>query len=154
MHTGSATHALQHFSSGVHSSSHICHAGRPGLVCAGTTVAAARCAVCPEVCPMTFAPFRARSRRRIATCARMALVVIGCLAGSVRPLMAGVDRAKPINQYSRTVWEAGDGLPQNTVQTVLQTRDGYVWLGTEEGLVRFDGERFEEIGRASCRERE
>src|SRR5437762_9288399 len=92
---------------------------------------------------MTFAPFRARSWRRLATCARTALVVTGCVAGSVRPLMAGVDPAKPINQYNRTVWEASDGLPQNTVQTVLQTRDGYVWLGTEEGLVRFDGERFE-----------
>jgi len=40
------------------------------------------------------------------------------------------------------VWEASAGLPQNSVQTVLQTRDGYIWLGTEEGLVRFDGERF------------
>ena len=56
---------------------------------------------------------------------------------------AGLDPYKRISQYTRTVWAASDGLPQNTVQAVLQTRDGYVWLGTEEGLVRFDGVRFE-----------
>jgi signal transduction histidine kinase/ligand-binding sensor domain-containing protein len=35
-----------------------------------------------------------------------------------------------------------NGLPQNTVQSVAQTRDGFVWLGTEVGLVRFDGNNF------------
>jgi ligand-binding sensor domain-containing protein len=33
-------------------------------------------------------------------------------------------------------------LPQNTVFAIAQTRDGYVWLATQEGLVRFDGIRF------------
>jgi len=47
------------------------------------------------------------------------------------------------------VWEASAGLPQNSVQTMVQTRDGYVWLGTEEGLVRFDGERFEVFSRTN-----
>lgn len=40
------------------------------------------------------------------------------------------------------VWRSGDGLPQNSVQCILQTRSGYLWLGTHEGLVRFDGTRF------------
>ncbi len=35
-----------------------------------------------------------------------------------------------------------NGLPQNTVQAIVQTRDGFVWLGTEVGLVRFDGNGF------------
>lgn len=35
-----------------------------------------------------------------------------------------------------------NGLPQNTVQTIAQTSDGFVWLGTEVGLVRFDGNSF------------
>jgi ligand-binding sensor domain-containing protein len=34
------------------------------------------------------------------------------------------------------------GLPQNTVTTVLQTHEGYLWLGTYNGLARFDGVRF------------
>jgi signal transduction histidine kinase/ligand-binding sensor domain-containing protein/CheY-like chemotaxis protein len=86
-------------------------------------------------------------RRHIATCARTALLVVACLACSLRPATAGLDPDKPIGQYTRTVWEVSAGLPQNSVQTVLQTRDGYLWLGTEEGLVRFDGERFEVFNR-------
>jgi signal transduction histidine kinase len=39
-------------------------------------------------------------------------------------------------------WYAEDGLPQNAVTAVVQTRDGYLWLGTFTGLVRFDGVRF------------
>src|SRR5579875_1322318 len=38
--------------------------------------------------------------------------------------------------------EHESGLPQSTVKAVVQTTDGYIWLGTEEGLARFDGVRF------------
>jgi ligand-binding sensor domain-containing protein len=41
-----------------------------------------------------------------------------------------------------------NGLPQNTVTAVIQTRDGFVWLGTEVGLVRFDGNRFQLFDRS------
>src|SRR5580698_3584035 len=40
------------------------------------------------------------------------------------------------------VWLRENGLPQNTVTAVLQTHDGYLWLGTYNGLARFDGARF------------
>ena len=36
-----------------------------------------------------------------------------------------------------------NGLPQNTVQALAQTKDGFIWLGTEVGLVRFDGNGFQ-----------
>jgi signal transduction histidine kinase len=39
-------------------------------------------------------------------------------------------------------WTAEDGLPHNRVQAIAQTPDGYLWLGTHHGLVRFDGVRF------------
>jgi ligand-binding sensor domain-containing protein/signal transduction histidine kinase len=44
--------------------------------------------------------------------------------------------------YGRQSWGMENGLPQNTVQALVQTRDGFVWLGTEVGLVRFDGTVF------------
>lgn len=44
--------------------------------------------------------------------------------------------------YSVDLWEVDDGLPQNSVISMIQTRDGYLWLGTWAGLVRFDGVRF------------
>jgi signal transduction histidine kinase/ligand-binding sensor domain-containing protein len=40
-------------------------------------------------------------------------------------------------------WTTEDGLPSNTVISLLQTRDGYIWLGTKHGLARFDGKRFQ-----------
>ena len=45
-------------------------------------------------------------------------------------------------RYAVDVWRSEDGLPQNSVHAIRQTRDGYLWLGTQEGLVRFDGIRF------------
>jgi ligand-binding sensor domain-containing protein/signal transduction histidine kinase len=40
------------------------------------------------------------------------------------------------------VWQVDDGLPQNSVIAMIQTRDGYLWTGTWAGLMRFDGVRF------------
>jgi len=42
----------------------------------------------------------------------------------------------------QTVWTTEDGLPQNSVNAILQSRDGYLWLATFGGLARFDGVRF------------
>ena len=42
-------------------------------------------------------------------------------------------------------WDAEEGLPNNTVGGMAQTADGYLWLGTPSGLVRFDGIRFEDF---------
>jgi len=39
-------------------------------------------------------------------------------------------------------WQTEDGLPQNSVTALVQTRDGYLWVGTQDGLARFDGVRF------------
>lgn len=44
--------------------------------------------------------------------------------------------------YAIDLWESDDGLAQNSVIAMAQTRDGYLWMGTLNGLVRFDGVRF------------
>ncbi|MCP4216839.1 MAG: response regulator [bacterium] len=49
---------------------------------------------------------------------------------------------KKLPQYVLNSWGLEDGLPQNSIFCILQTRDGYLWLGTQGGLVRFDGVRF------------
>jgi len=43
-------------------------------------------------------------------------------------------------------WQTKDGLPQNTINALAQTRDGYLWVGTSGGLARFDGVRFRTFG--------
>ena len=47
-----------------------------------------------------------------------------------------------VSDYSFDVWQTEQGLPQDSVTSVVQTREGYLWLGTYNGLVRFDGVRF------------
>src|SRR3954471_22995983 len=45
-------------------------------------------------------------------------------------------------RYNVRVWQIDDGLPQNSVWAITQTREGYLWIGTQQGLARFDGMRF------------
>ncbi len=54
----------------------------------------------------------------------------------------GLPVTKDLTQYSHEAWQSEDGLPQNSISCILQSHDGYLWLGTLEGLVRFDGVRF------------
>ena len=64
------------------------------------------------------------------------------LTAALLPSVAFAQSAGIADQFINRVWGTGDGLPQNTVTTMLQTRDGYLWLGTFGGLVRFDGHTF------------
>src|SRR5260370_41759695 len=49
---------------------------------------------------------------------------------------------KPLTEYTHTVWTRRDGIPSAFIYSIAQTRDGYLWLATTDGLVRFDGVRF------------
>jgi signal transduction histidine kinase/ligand-binding sensor domain-containing protein len=64
-------------------------------------------------------------------------------------LAHGLEPSTPLANYGRQTWVMENGLPQNTVQALVQTRDGFVWLGTEVGLVRFDGNGFQVFDRNS-----
>src|SRR5438105_15966644 len=48
----------------------------------------------------------------------------------------------PGSRFTVDHWTTDNGLPENSVIAVTQTRDGYLWLGTLRGLARFDGIRF------------
>jgi signal transduction histidine kinase/ligand-binding sensor domain-containing protein len=64
-----------------------------------------------------------------------AAALLAATAGALEP-------STPLRNLSRQGWVMENGLPQNTVQALAQTRDGFLWLGTEVGLVRFDGAGF------------
>ena len=53
-----------------------------------------------------------------------------------------LDTPRELSQFGHEVWLTENGLPQNTVHAIAQTNDGYIWIGTEEGLARFDGVKF------------
>jgi ligand-binding sensor domain-containing protein len=63
-------------------------------------------------------------------------------AAAVQPPAPAGQVPVDLGQYVHDVWQRAQGLPQDSVNAVLQTRDGYLWLGTQEGLVRFDGVAF------------
>src|SRR5579864_8790017 len=65
------------------------------------------------------------------------------------PCALASSRSLPISEYVHDVWQTADGLPQNSVQAIAQTPDGYLWIATQEGLVRFDGIRFQVFDRNS-----
>ncbi len=65
-----------------------------------------------------------------------------CLVIAAAARAIALDPQKAISQYIQTVWTTEAGLPQTSIYTVAQTSDGYLWVGTESGLARFDGVRF------------
>ena len=52
-----------------------------------------------------------------------------------------LDRSLDVSQYAHTSWKNRDGFAKGAILSIAQTPDGYIWLGTEFGLVRFDGVR-------------
>src|ERR1700734_696667 len=71
---------------------------------------------------------------RRATMAAGGLLVWCGIASALNPSLE-------INQYAHTAWTIREGFFKGTVTSIAQTPDGYIWLGTEFGLLRFDGVR-------------
>ncbi|MDQ2776909.1 MAG: histidine kinase [Acidobacteriota bacterium] len=64
------------------------------------------------------------------------LALISCPSGTA------LDVNDALAGYGRQTWQTENGLPQNTVHAIVQSRDGFLWVATEGGLARFDGLRF------------
>ena len=71
----------------------------------------------------------------IATC-------LFCLSIAGTGRTHGLDRSRHISQYAHTSWRIQDGVFSGAPNAIAQTTDGYLWIGTQNGLVRFDGVRF------------
>ena len=83
---------------------------------------------------------RLTSRRNKCSALPLKLLILVLLlcAGSA----AGLDPNRAASEFAHRAWQTDSGLPQNTVHSITQTQDGYVWVATEEGLARFDGISF------------
>ena len=85
-------------------------------------------------------PYRAIAGR--TTGAAVWLLLAACaLFATSRPAHA-LDPHLAVSQYVFDNWQIQQGLPQNSVEGLARTPDGYLWLASHEGLVRFDGVRF------------
>lgn len=56
--------------------------------------------------------------------------------------LCALDPKLAVTQYVIDTWTVDDGLPQNTISCIIQTHDGYLWVGTGNGIARFDGIKF------------
>ena len=82
------------------------------------------------------------SASMLGLCCAAALLSSDAPAGAV-------ERSTPLADLSGQAWVLENGLPQNTVQALAQSSQGYVWVGTEAGLARFDGSGFQVFDRGS-----
>ena len=72
---------------------------------------------------------------------RYVIFVIAYLLLAWCPSAFALNPALEISQYAHTSWYMRDGFPKSQITSIAQTHDGYLWLGTEFGLIRFDGVR-------------
>ncbi len=56
-----------------------------------------------------------------------------------------LDANKTLTQYAHRIWGQEEGLLQPTIYSILQSHDGFLWLGTQDSLIRFDGIHFREF---------
>ena len=70
------------------------------------------------------------------------IIGIAFMAYSTQLYAQILEPSVPIHQYQYENWTTDDGLPQNSVLDIVQTHDGYLWIGTYSGVARFDGVRF------------
>jgi ligand-binding sensor domain-containing protein/signal transduction histidine kinase len=71
----------------------------------------------------------------------MRVIAIGCLLLAWCPAVSALDPALDVAQYAHTAWRIREGFARSHAAAMAQTPDGYLWLGTEFGLLRFDGVR-------------
>ena len=58
-----------------------------------------------------------------------------------------LDPSRPLSTHAHRIWLSEDGLLQDTAAALLESRDGFLWIATEAGLVRFDGATFDHYSR-------
>ena len=88
---------------------------------------------------------------RSATATRLRAALVSAAFFAAPGTARALDPTRQLSQYVRQTWAEDHGLPQNTISAVLQDHQGYLWLGTQEGLVRFDGVRFVTLDAASTK---
>jgi PAS domain S-box-containing protein len=72
---------------------------------------------------------------------RWLVVILTGLLVAYSPRAYALNPELDVSQYAHTVWRVRDGFTRGAIQAIAQTPDGYLWLGTEFGLYRFDGVR-------------
>ncbi len=86
---------------------------------------------------------------RVLRSASVLAATLVLTAGRAAAQVPATAELKPLTQYHLESWQTRDGLPTNGIRALAQDADGFLWLGTEAGLVRFDGVEFRTFDRNS-----
>jgi signal transduction histidine kinase/ligand-binding sensor domain-containing protein len=95
-------------------------------------------------------------RARVMPATRLAVLALSCGA----TVSAGAASTSAPSEYIVDLWHSANGLPSDAVIDILPSRDGYLWVATRRGPVRFDGSRFQSFGSSAydttalCEDRE
>jgi ligand-binding sensor domain-containing protein/signal transduction histidine kinase len=76
-------------------------------------------------------------------------VIAGLACSFWAPRASALDPGRTMAQYMSDQWGIDRGFPTGSVTAMTQTRDGYLWIGTDKGLIRFDGSVFREFPQAT-----
>lgn len=72
----------------------------------------------------------------------LAALTVAAVASLLALPAEALDPKRALTQYFHRSWSTGEGLPQSTGLSLARSRDGFLWVGTEEGIARFDGTTF------------
>src|SRR3954453_22421057 len=75
---------------------------------------------------------------------RLALFLLLALPAAADAHPFTPSRHEPLDDYTVATWGERDGVPPGRIRTIRQDSDGYLWLATDAGLIRFDGARFDD----------
>src|SRR5206468_1425750 len=97
--------------------------------------------------PMEQGPYRMatvtkpRSCRYLISC--LLITILSAPSGPLRAPAQALDLDKSPEQCRLDIWTRRDGLPARRIESLTQTRDGFIWMATRGGVVRFDGKTFQ-----------
>lgn len=109
---------------------------------AGSLASLRRACYGNDVLPSRLRSLLRRAAFQIARLSWANAIVIGATVSATGGRNIGAAGLQGSSNYFTHLWQTEDGLPQNAVTSIVQTHDGYLWVGTYGGLARFDGIRF------------
>ncbi|HYK89877.1 MAG TPA: two-component regulator propeller domain-containing protein [Acidobacteriota bacterium] len=85
---------------------------------------------------------RAKNRKSIALIEMLVALTLWLCSHPLRSVASQIGSSRELSNYSVDFWREAQGFPSTRIRNIVQTRDGYLWMATYGGVVRFDGASF------------
>jgi signal transduction histidine kinase/ligand-binding sensor domain-containing protein len=105
----------------------------------------------PAICPGKRFPRAIGRKGAASSAAALVVLLVGTVGGALGQSITNVSVPEQSAEFAIETWRTDNGIPQNSITAVLQTRRGYIWAGTYNGVVQFDGLRFKVFDSANTK---